>query len=90
MVARCRFAVQQAHGRYQTRANIRIGRRRPTQLGRADRNRPDGILDPGGELDPQAFLATTHPYAFLPGSSVAGEVTFEEVRAHFGVETQRQ
>jgi hypothetical protein len=28
-----------------------------------------------GELDPQAFLATSHPYAFLSGSSVAGEVT---------------
>jgi len=44
---------------------------------------------------PQAFLATdlnVRPAISSPGSSVAGqvEVTFEETRAHLGVETQRQ
>src|SRR5580700_1775418 len=53
------------------------------------------VRDPKGELDPQAFLATdlnARPQDIL-GWFVRRwqvEVTFEEVRAHLGVETQRQ
>jgi DDE superfamily endonuclease len=53
------------------------------------------VRDPTGELDPQAFLATD--LDARPGDILAWfvsrwqvEVTFEEVRAHLGVETQRQ
>ncbi len=53
------------------------------------------VRDPTGELKPQAFLATdlnARPRDIL--SWFVGrwqmEVTFEEVRAHLGVETQRQ
>jgi len=53
------------------------------------------VRDPSGELDPQAFLATdlnAHPRDILAWfvSRWQVEVTFEEVRAHLGVETQRQ
>ena len=53
------------------------------------------VRDPTGELDPQAFLATdldAHPRDILAWfvSRWQVEVTFEEVRAHLGVETQRQ
>jgi hypothetical protein len=53
------------------------------------------VRDPSGELDPQAFLATdpnAHPRDILTWfvSRWQVEVTFEEVRAHLGVETQRQ
>jgi hypothetical protein len=53
------------------------------------------VRDPKGELDPQAFLATdlnAHPRDILAWfvSRWQVEVTFEEVRAHLGVETQRQ
>ena len=53
------------------------------------------VRDPTGELDPQAFLATdlnAHPRDILVWfvSRWQLEVTFEEVRAHLGVETQRQ
>jgi DDE superfamily endonuclease len=53
------------------------------------------VRDPAGELDPQAFLATdlnAHPRDILAWfvSRWQVEVTFEEVRAHLGVETQRQ
>jgi hypothetical protein len=53
------------------------------------------VRDPSGELDPQAFLATdleAHPHNILAWfvSRWQVEVTFEEVRAHLGVETQRQ
>ena len=53
------------------------------------------VRDPTGELDPQAFLATdlnAHPRDILVWfvSRWQREVTFEEVRAHLGVETQRQ
>ena len=53
------------------------------------------VRDPTGELDPQAFLATdldAHPRDILTWfvSRWQVEVTFEEVRAHLGVETQRQ
>ena len=53
------------------------------------------VRDPTGELDPQAFLATdlnAHPRDILAWfvSRWQLEVTFEEVRAHLGVETQRQ
>jgi hypothetical protein len=53
------------------------------------------VRDPTGELDPQAFLATdlnAHPRDVLAWfvSRWQVEVTFEEVRAHLGVETQRQ
>lgn len=53
------------------------------------------VRDPTGRLEPQAFLATdpdVTPEAML-GRFVSRwqmEVTFEEVRAHLGVETQRQ
>jgi DDE superfamily endonuclease len=53
------------------------------------------VRDPAGELEPQAFLATD--LNARPGDIIAWfvcrwqiEVTFEEVRAHLGVETQRQ
>jgi len=53
------------------------------------------VRDPKGELEPQAFLATD--LNARPGDILAWfvsrwqvEVTFEEVRAHLGVETQRQ
>jgi hypothetical protein len=53
------------------------------------------VRDPTGELKPQAFLATdldAHPRDILTWfvSRWQVEVTFEEVRAHLGVETQRQ
>lgn len=53
------------------------------------------VRDPAGELDPSAFLCTQEnltPLEIL-SSFVRRwqiEVTFEEVRAHLGVETQRQ
>ena len=53
------------------------------------------IRDPQGEFDPQA-LVTTH-LAHTPGQRLEWfvrrwtmEVTFEEARAHLGLETQRQ
>jgi hypothetical protein len=53
------------------------------------------VRDPKGELEPQAFLATD--LDARPGDILAWfvsrwqvEVTFEETRAHLGVETQRQ
>jgi DDE superfamily endonuclease len=53
------------------------------------------VRDPKGELEPQAFLATdldASPRDILAWfvSRWQVEVTFEEVRAHLGVETQRQ
>ena len=53
------------------------------------------VRDPAGELEPQAFLATdlnAQPYDILTWFVCRWqvEVTFEEVRAHLGVETQRQ
>ena len=53
------------------------------------------VRDPKGELEPQAFLATNldaNPRDILAWfvSRWQVEVTFEEVRAHLGVETQRQ
>jgi DDE superfamily endonuclease len=53
------------------------------------------VRDPKGELEPQAFLATdlsAHPRDILAWfvSRWQVEVTFEETRAHLGVETQRQ
>src|SRR6266498_2430866 len=53
------------------------------------------VRDPTGELEPQAFLATdinADPRKILAWfvSRWQVEVTFEEVRAHLGVETQRQ
>src|ERR1700681_3302699 len=53
------------------------------------------VRDPKGELEPQAFLATdleAHPRDILAWfvSRWQVEVTFAEVRAHLGVETQRQ
>ena len=53
------------------------------------------VRDPKGELDPQAFLATdlnARPCDILNWfvSRWQVEVTFAEVRAHLGVETQRQ
>jgi hypothetical protein len=53
------------------------------------------VRDPTGDLDPQAFLATdldAHPRDILAWfvSRRQVEVTFEETRAHLGVETQRQ
>jgi len=53
------------------------------------------VRDPTGELQPQAFLATdldALPRDILTWfvSRWQVEVTFEEVRAHLGVETQRQ
>ncbi len=53
------------------------------------------VRDPGGKLAPQAFLCTDE--AVQPEQIVAWfvqrwqiEVTFEEMRAHLGMETQRQ
>jgi hypothetical protein len=53
------------------------------------------VRDPKGELEPQAFLATD--LDAKPADIIAWfvsrwqvEVTFEETRAHLGVETQRQ
>jgi len=53
------------------------------------------VRDPKGELEPQAFFATD--LDARPGDILAWfvsrwqvEVTFEETRAHLGVETQRQ
>ena len=53
------------------------------------------VRDPKGELEPQAFLATdlnANPRDILAWfvSRWQVEVTFAEVRAHLGVETQRQ
>jgi hypothetical protein len=53
------------------------------------------VRDPTGELEPQAFLATdleAAPVDILQGfvSRWQVEVTFQETRAHLGVETQRQ
>ena len=53
------------------------------------------VRDPTGELQPQAFLATdpsAHPRDIITWfvRRWQVEVTFEEVRAHLGVETQRQ
>src|SRR5712691_10517980 len=53
------------------------------------------VRDPAGELDPQAFLATdldAHPRDILAWfvSRWQVEVTLEEIRAHLGMETQRQ
>ncbi|WP_456640528.1 IS701 family transposase [Bradyrhizobium sp. USDA 10063] len=53
------------------------------------------VRDPIGELEPQAFLATdlnAKPHDILAWfvSRWQLEVTFEEARAHLGVETQRQ
>ena len=53
------------------------------------------VRDPKGELEPQAFLATNlnaRPCDILAWfvSRWQVEVTFAEVRAHLGVETQRQ
>jgi hypothetical protein len=53
------------------------------------------VRDPSGQLEPQAFLATD--LGAQPRDIITWfvrrwqvEVTFEEVRAHLGVETQRQ
>jgi hypothetical protein len=53
------------------------------------------VRDPSGELEPQAFLATdlnASPCDILAWFVCRWqvEVTFEETRAHLGVETQRQ
>lgn len=53
------------------------------------------VRDPSGELEPQGFLATdvnANPKDMIAWfvSRWQVEVTFEEVRAHLGVETQRQ
>src|ERR1700690_4438917 len=53
------------------------------------------VRDPKGELEPQAFLATdrdARPCDILAWfvSRWQVEVTFQETRAHLGVETQRQ
>jgi hypothetical protein len=53
------------------------------------------VRDPTGELEPQAFLATNldaEPSDILQWfvSRWQVEVTFQETRAHLGVETQRQ
>lgn len=53
------------------------------------------VRDPKGELEPQAFLATdlnATPRDMLAWfvSRWSVEVTFQEVRTHIGVETQRQ
>ena len=53
------------------------------------------LRDPAGQFEPQAFLSTdpTVPPAQIVAWFVARwplEVTFQEVRAHLGVETQRQ
>ena len=51
------------------------------------------IRDPLGELSPQALLCTDQGVELIQIIQmvcVALEVTFQEVRAHLGVETQRQ
>ena len=56
------------------------------------------VRDPKGELDTQALLCTgqaVNPaqileWFVLRWSASGGEVTYQEVRAHLGVETQRQ
>ena len=53
------------------------------------------VRDPKGEFKPQAFLATdlnARPRDILAWfvSRWQVEVTFEETRAHLGIETQRQ
>ena len=53
------------------------------------------VRDPTGELEPQAFLAKdpdVHPRDIITWfvRRWQVEVTFEEVRTHLGVETQRQ
>jgi len=53
------------------------------------------LRDPAGQFEPQAFLSTdpSAPPAQIIAWFVARwplEVTFQEVRAHLGVETQRQ
>src|SRR5207253_8111586 len=53
------------------------------------------LRDPAGQFEPQAFLSTdpSVPPAQIIAWFVARwplEVTFQEVRAHLGVETQRQ
>ena len=56
------------------------------------------IRDPQGELEPQALLCTDPgvertqiiEWFMLRWSASGGEVTFEGVRSHLGVETQRQ
>jgi hypothetical protein len=53
------------------------------------------VRDPSGDHDPQAFLST---HLDLPPATILGwfvsrwrvETTFQDVRAHLGVETQRQ
>ena len=56
------------------------------------------VRDPKGELDTQALLCTDRwvnpvqilQWFVLRWSASGGEVTYQEVRAHLGVETQRQ
>ena len=53
------------------------------------------VRDPSGERDPQAFLCTDldlEPMAILSRFVFRWriETTFQEVREHLGVETQRQ
>src|SRR4029077_18057084 len=51
------------------------------------------VRDPTGELEPQALLATrlnARPVDILAWFVSRWQVTFAEVRAHLGVETQRQ
>ena len=53
------------------------------------------VRDPSGERDPQAFLCTDldlDPVAILSSFVFRWriETTFQEVREHLGVETQRQ
>lgn len=53
------------------------------------------VRDPSGDLDPRAFFTTdlsASPLQILPWVILRWglEVTFEEVRAHLGFETQRQ
>ena len=56
------------------------------------------IRDPKGELDTQALLCTDQSadpvqvleWFLLRWSASGGEVTYQEVRTHLGVETQRQ
>jgi hypothetical protein len=53
------------------------------------------VRDPSGQREPQAFLATdldAHPRDILAWfvSRWQVEVALQEVRAHLGVETQRQ
>ena len=50
------------------------------------------LRDPSGQRDPQALLSTNAPRTLLAWylQRWQAEVTFQEVRAHLGVETQRQ